>query len=175
MVSVRWSAELWVAQPLAARRPAEAVLAQRLAVPAAWGEAAAEAPREQAVPRAVAAQPKVAQAVRDAAAVPQLVAASVAVGPPPEERAGQDVVAVLPREVAAERLPGAARDAAAERLQAAVRVAEVRLRAARGAAARPSAAAWAAPLSTRPREVRLAPSPWVRSAHARERLRTAQP
>jgi hypothetical protein len=169
-------AEGWVAQPLA-----EAVLAQQLAEPAAWAEAAPGVPREQAVPRAVAVRPKVAQAVWGAAAVPQPVAASVAVELPPEERAGQDVAAALLQEVAAgERLPEVARDEVAERLpearQAAVRVSEVRLRAAPDEPeVLPSAAAWAAPLSIRLREARPAPSPWARSAHARERLRTAQP
>jgi hypothetical protein len=158
MVPVRWPAELsvaqplaepkrvlqlaevWVAQPLAGQPQAEAVLAQQLVVPAGWAEAAAEVLREQAAPRALAVQPKVAQAAWDAAAVPQPVAASVAAGLPPEERAGQDVAeAVLPQEavpdVAAERLPGVVPDVAAERLQEvpAARVSEVPLPAALGA------------------------------------------
>jgi hypothetical protein len=157
------------------------VLAQQLAVPAARAEAAAEVPQAQAVPWAVAARPKVAQAVWGAAAVPQPEAALGAVGLPPEERAAQDVVAALPQEVAAgERLPGVARDAAAERLpgarQAAARVSEVPLWVARDVPeVLPSAAAWAAPLSTRPRGDQLAPSPWARPAQTRGRLRTAQP
>jgi hypothetical protein len=188
LVPVQWSVEQPLAEPMralqlaegwAAQRPAEAVPAQQLGEPAAWAEAAPEALRERAVPRAVAARPKVVRAVWDAAAVPQPVAASVAVGLPPEEQAGPDVVAALPQEVAAgERLPGVARDAAAERLQEvpAVRVSEVPLRVAPDEPeVLPSAAAWAALPSTRLREVRLVPSPWARSAHARERLRTAQP
>jgi hypothetical protein len=152
------------------------VLAQQLEEPAARAEAAPEALPEQAVPRVVAARPQVVRAAWDAAAVPQPVAAAGAVGLRPEERAAVwDAVAGLRREeqavapaVAGVPQPGARR--------AAVRVAEVPLRAAPDVPeVLPSGAAWAAHLSTRLPEVRLAPSPRARAARARERLRPAQP
>jgi hypothetical protein len=138
-------------------------------------------PWEEVAPLASAVQPKAAPevlAVWDAAVGPQPVAVwDVAVGPQPV--AGSVAAGVRQPEEgaapdAAERLPGVARVAVAERRRAA-RVAEVRRRAGPGEAARPSAAAWAAPLSTRLRADRPAPSPLARSAHARKSLRIAQP
>jgi hypothetical protein len=164
-VRVRRRAEVPVVQPLAAEpkgalRPAEQ--------PGALAEAAAEVQREVAVPPALAEQPRVAPGVLaewDAAAGPQPVVASVAAGVrQPEEAAEPDVaVAVLQR--------GAARAVAAEqpREGVAAPVSEVPRLEARGArAVLPLAAAWAAPLSTRLREDRPAPSPQVGSARARK-------
>lgn len=133
--------------------------------------AAGEAPR---VPQALAAQPKAAEAARaeqDAAVGPQPAVALDAEVLRPVAAAARDAVAVVPRQVAeaaqalAALLPGAE----------AVRVSEVRRRAARDEApgVRLSAAVSAAPLCLP--EARLAPSASARSAHARESLRIAQP
>jgi hypothetical protein len=101
----------------------------------------------------------------------------------PEEAAAPDVAAVVAllrgaeRAVAVVVLPQAERAvAAAVRLRAAGPVSEVLRQAVQGAqGVLPSAAAWAAPLSTRLRGDRLAPSPPVRSARAKESLRIARP
>jgi hypothetical protein len=171
MVRVWQRAEVSVAQPLAAEpegalRPAEQ--------PGALAEAAAEVQREEEVPRALAAQPKVAPGVAaewDAAAAPQPVVASVAEGVrQPEEAAAPDVAAVaLPQ--------GAVRAGAAAVLQpGAAPVSEVlRPVGPVGQGARPSAAAWAGLPSTRLQGGRLAPAAPARPAHARGGLRTAQP
>jgi hypothetical protein len=173
MVRVRRRAEVPVAQPPAAEpkgalRPAEQ--------PGALAEAAAEVQREEEVPPALAAQPKVAPAVLaawGAAAEPQPAVASVAAGVrQPEEAAAPDVAVVaLPQ--------GVARAVAAARLRGAAAgpVSEVRRPAARDAQGGPPlAAAWAAvPLSIRLRGDRPAPSPSARSAHAREVSRIARP
>jgi hypothetical protein len=167
------------AEPKGALRPAEQ--------PGALAEAAAEVQREEEVPPALAAQPKVAPGVLaewDAAAGPQPGAAPVAAGVrQPEEAAVPDAVVVA-------LLRGAVRAVAAVLRQAAERAAvaallpevravpalEVPRREARGAQGVPLlAAAWAAPLSIRLRGDRPAPSPPVRSAHAREVSRIAQP
>jgi hypothetical protein len=173
--------EASVAQPLAAERMGALRPAEQ---PGALAGAAAAVPRAEVAPPALAVQPKAAPealAVWDAAG-PQPVAASGAAGVrQPEEAAAPDAaVAVLPpeavRAVAAEERPReAVRAAAAEvRPRGAARVAEGRRRAAPGEAARPSAAAWAALPWTRFRADRPAPSPWGRSAPARESLRIAQ-
>jgi hypothetical protein len=181
MVRVRRRAEVPVAQPLAAEPKGAPRSAEQ---PAALAEAAAEVQREEEVPPALAAQPKVAPAVLaawDAAAGPQPAVASVAAGVrQPEEAAAPDVAVVaLPqavvRAVAVVAQPqGVARAVAAARLRGAVAgpVSEVRRPAARDAQGGPPlAAAWAAvPLSIRLREDRPAPSPSARSAHAREVL-----
>jgi hypothetical protein len=117
----------------------------------------------------VAARPREAAAVQDAAGAVQQQAAErdveVAVLPQVAER---DVeVAVLPQvAVAAVRLPGAARDVEA-----------ARRRAVQGEvlAVRPSAAAWAAGHPCLQELARPAPSPPGRSGHARKAQRIAQP
>jgi hypothetical protein len=156
-------------QPVAGLQPAEPRAALRLEEPAVRAAAAAEVPR---VPQASAVQPRaarVAQAVRDAVAVPQRGAAPVAEVRPPEEEAVPDVVAAaLPQAAVraagvAVRLRGAEQDAAAQQ-QAAARDE------ARGVLL--LAAVWAAPLCLQ--EARLAPSARARSARARESLRTGQ-
>jgi hypothetical protein len=184
MVRVRQRAEVPVAQPLAAEpkgalRPAEQ--------PGALAEAAAEVQREEEVPRALAAQPKVAPEVLaawDAAAGPQPAVASVAAGVRQPEEAAAPVAAGVrqPEEAAAPdvavvALPqGVARAVAAVLQPAAGPVAEVRRPAARDAqGVLPSAAAWAALPSIRLRGDRPAPSPSARSAHAREVSRIARP
>lgn len=172
MVQVPQRAEVSVAQPLVAE---PTVGLQPAEQPGALAEAAAEVQREEEVPPALAARPKVAPGVLaewDAAAEPQPAVASGAAGVrQPEEAAVQGVaVAALPQGVARAV-------AAAVRQPGAVQVAEVRRRVVRGAQGEPlSAPAWAAvPLSTRLRGARPAPSPPARSAHAKERLRIAQP
>jgi hypothetical protein len=172
-------------QPLAGAAEA----AQQLAPP----EVRAVAAEEEEVPRvleASVAQRKAAgaaQAAQDAAAEPQPGAASDAEVLLPAEREVPDVAAVAPRQGAeAERAWAVALrlEAEAERAWAgavllpgaAVPVAEVQPRAVRDAqAVLPSAAAWAAALSTQLREDRLARSLSAQSAHARARLRIAQP
>jgi hypothetical protein len=142
----------------------------RPAEPAGWAEAAAEVPREEAVPQALAVRSKAVPAARDVAAGPQPVVALAAVGLLPEAAAGLDAaVAVQPQ--------GAVRAAvAAVRLPGAVPVAEVRRRVAPGAqGVLPSAPAWAAALSIRFRGDRPAPSRQARSAHAKISSRIAQP
>jgi hypothetical protein len=178
------AADLYPARPsVAAERrvqalpkAAEVTVAQRLGPPAVWAVAAAVAQEVPRVPEASAAQPKAAGVVRaaqDAAAGPQPGVASDAEVLLPAEGEVPDVAAVAPRQGAeAERvaagavlLPGAA-----------VPVAEVQRQAAQDEpAVLLSAAAWVAALSTQLREDRLAPSLPARSAHARARLRIAQP
>jgi hypothetical protein len=163
------AAEVTAAQPLVGA--AEAVVAQRLVPPAVWAVAAAVA---QEVPQASAAQPKaagVALAARDAAAEPQPGVASDAEVQPPEEAAVPDVAAVAPRQEAERALAGAV-----QLPGAAAPVAEVRRQAVRDVqGVLPSAAAWAAAPSTRFREDLLARPLAARSAHAKARLRVAQP
>jgi hypothetical protein len=145
------------------------------------------AAQQQEVQPASAAQPQAARAELAvlAAAALQPAAVSVAVVRRPEEGvAVLDVVeAALPQAaVRAAVVAGRLREGAAPDVEAGpLRAAAVRdegglLREAQGApAGRPSAAAWAgAPLTRFPGD-RLAPSPWARSAHARESLRIAQP
>jgi hypothetical protein len=151
-------------QPLA-----EAVVVQQLAPPAARA-VAQEVPR---VLEAWVAQPKaagVARAEQDAAAEPQPGAASDAEVPLPEAAAVPDVAAEAPRRVAEQVSVGAVL------LPGAAPVAEVQPRAVRDEqGVRPSAAAWAAAPSIRLRADRLAPSLPARTAHAKARLRIAQP
>ncbi len=166
-------------QPVAVRRQGVAL---RRAEPAAWAEAAAVALPVQQV---LAAQPKAAPAgLAELDAGGLQPAAPVAVARLPEEEAVPDAAAAV-------RLPAAERDAAAgvlppvavravaaeERPRAApaVRVSEVRRRAEPDGAARPSAAVWAAPLSTLQQGDQPAPSARERSAHARGCLQIAQP
>ncbi|MEA2885942.1 MAG: hypothetical protein QOD11_302 [Bradyrhizobium sp.] len=169
------------AQRVSATQPQAAQAASGAAVPVARGaerDAAAE-PRQVAGSGAAVLPPE--EAVeRDAAvaAQPQAVERDVAVLLP-EEGAERDVAAAAqpqgaarvaaagrPQAVAAELRPGAARPVApgAEGLHR--EAPDVR-------AARPSAAAWAAPPCLQ--AARPAPSPQVRSAHARKDLRIAQP
>jgi hypothetical protein len=185
------------AQQLAVPRPAESrpvvvrPVGLRLAEPAGQAAVAGEAGEARQAQSASAAQPQAARAelaVSDAGA-PQPAAVSGAAVRPPEEGAGVLDVAAAPPQAAV-------RAAVAARLrvaQAAARAAVVAVRprvaqgevlvaagvprqAGRAAlAVQPSAAAWAAPPSTRFRGDRLAPSARARSAHARGRLRTAQP
>jgi hypothetical protein len=138
------------------------------ALPGASPDEAAEGVRQPEVP-AVAEEPRqVAAAVRDeAAAVPQ----------PAAERAAAVALRQAAVRVAAEvQRQAAVQAAAAERQpEAAPDVAGVLLRGARGEplAARPSAAAWAAPLCLQ--VARLAPSAAARFARAMRGLRIALP
>jgi hypothetical protein len=168
-------------QPLA--EAVEAVAVQQLGPPAVRAVAAAVAQEVRRVPEAWVAQPKaagVARAEQDAAAVPQPGAASDAEVPLPEAAEVPLPEAAAVPDVAAEALR---RGAAAEQvwvgavlLRGAAPVAEVQPRAVRDEqGVRPSAAAWAAALSTPLRADRLAPSLPALSAHARARLRIAQP
>jgi hypothetical protein len=160
-------------QPVAGPRSAER---------AGSAEVAAEVPREEVAPQAVAVRPKAVPAAWGAAAGPQQAAGLDAeVVLQPEAAAGPDVAAVAPRQVAERgaevvRLQVAeALDAEVARLPAAVLDAGVRLRAGRGEEVPLLAAAWAGLPSTRCRGDQPAPSARARSAHARRQLRTAQP
>jgi hypothetical protein len=166
-----------------------AVLRQEALRPAEPAVQAGEAEPQQEVQPASAARPRAARvelavsgagalrpeavAVWDAAAGPQPGAAAVwdaAAGPQPGAAAVQGVaVAALPQAAVARAAVGAARRPGA------APVSEVLRRAGRDEAEPLLAAAWAALPSTRPAGERLAPSTPARSAHARGRLRTAQP
>jgi hypothetical protein len=179
-----------VAEPVVVWRP----VALRLAAPTAQA-AVAEALVEpqQEVPPALAAQPRAARAelAVSGAAAPQPAAGSVAAVRLPEEgaaaldeaEAAQPRAAVRDAVVAARRrvAQAAVRDAAGARRRGAQVAApdaeEAPRREARDAAQGVllSAAAWAALPSIRCQEGRLAPSARARFAHARARLRTAQP
>jgi hypothetical protein len=145
------------------------------------------APRREAQ-RVAAAQPQAAQAARaglaaSGAEVPAARRAARDVAAEPRQVAGSDA-AVLPREEAVERDAVAAQPQAAARVAAAERRPEAARPVAPDAeglhrevpdapAARPSAAAWAAPPCLQ--AARPAPSPQAGSAHARKELRIAQP
>jgi hypothetical protein len=124
-------------------------------------------------------------------AVPgEVVAPDVAVGRQPAAESAGVVARRLeaaagPVAAAAVRLRGA-RVAAPDAEEAPQRAAQAEVRVSVAVAPRRvgrdaapgvllSAAAWAAPLSTRFQEDRLVPSPPARSAHVRESLRIAQP
>jgi hypothetical protein len=166
------------AQRVPAPQPQAALAASGAAVPAARGaerDAAAE-PRQVAGSGAAVLPPE--EAVeRDAAvaAQPQAAARVVAVLLP-EEVAERDVaVAAQPQAgawvAAAERRPGAVRPGAAQPVAPGAE--GLHREAPDVPAARLSAAAWAAPPCLQ--AARPAPSPQVRSAHARKDLRIAQP
>jgi hypothetical protein len=154
--------------------------------------------RQVEVPQVSAAQPRAAPVAEGLLSGAQAVAAAQpwverveAVALPSEaQAAGVEELPWAAQAAEVEELPWAAQAAGAEGLpsvaqavrlrvaQAEVLVAAgVRRREARAEAlaVRPSAAAWAAPPSTRFRGGRLAPSPWGRTARARESLRIAQP
>jgi hypothetical protein len=187
-----------VARQLAAGPQVVRLTAERRSEPAEPGVPAV-ARRE--VLRVSAAQPQAALAAsgagvpaapgaeRDAAAEPRQVAGSGAAVLPPEEAAERDAaVAAQPqaveRDVAAAAQPqAAARVAAAERRPEAARpvapdAAGLHREAPDALAARPSAAAWAAPPCLQAaclQAGRPGPSQQVRSAHARKDLRIARP
>jgi hypothetical protein len=190
------------AEPMVVARPTAEPVAGRLESAAVQDVAAG--PRRE-VQRASAAQPRAAraelvasgagvlqpavrEAVWDAAAEPQPAAASAAGVRQPE--AGAVVLdaaeAALQQAAVVPDVAAAALRQAAAVVRAAVAAVRLREEAARdeavaprreapGAAARPSAAAWAAPLC-RPclRAARLAPSPKARFAPAREEQRIAR-
>jgi hypothetical protein len=163
------------AQRVSAAQPQAALAAWGAEVPAARGaerDAAAE-PRQVAGPGAAALPPEEAVERDAAAAQPQAVERDVAVAARPQA-AVRTAAEVAPRQaaarvvVAAEPRPGALAVPVSEGLQReAPDEAQV---------ARPSAAAWAAPLCLPClRAGRPAPSARAQPAHARGRLRTAQP
>jgi hypothetical protein len=157
------------AQRVSAAQPQAALAASGAEVPAARGaerDAAAE-PRQVAGSGAAVLLPEEAVA-RDAAvaAQPQAVEPGGAVLLP-EEAVERDVAAAAqPQGAAAERRPGAVRPVAPDAEGLHREAPDV-------PAARPSAAAWAAPPCLQ--AARPAPSPQARSAHAKKDLRIAQP
>jgi hypothetical protein len=189
MVRVPRRAEASAVQPLAAERMGALRPAEQ---PGASAGAVAEVPREEAEPRVLEAQPRAAPEVQGAAVGRQPAAESAGAARRREAAAERGVavqrqaaaraagVAVQPRAAArgaaVEVQPQAAvRAAGVVRRLGAGQVSEVLRRAARDArGARPLAVAWVAPLSTRLRGDRPAPSARARSAHPRRGLRTAQ-
>jgi hypothetical protein len=163
------------ARALRATEEAGAMVAQRWAqaerlAPPALQAAKAQAAREaQRAARVSAAQPQAAPEVWDVAVVPQPAAERAGAVRRLEVAAVPDVVAAVPR-----RAAGPASVAVRPRAAGVLDAGAPRPGARAVQAARLSAAAWAAPPSTRCQGDRLAPSEQARSAHAWICLRTAQ-
>jgi hypothetical protein len=158
--------------------------AERLAPLGQWAAVAAAVREAQQAPQVSAVRPKAAPgelAAWDAAAGPQRVAELDAEVRQPEVAAAQGAAGVVQRQAAGPalvvvrlRVAEALGAVAVRRRAAEVLDAAVPQPAARGAAVRLLAAAWAGLPSTRRRGDRPAPSARARSAHARGCLRTAQ-